>query len=37
VDNETSGVLEKFMREQNITMEFVPPNNHRANRAERAI
>lgn len=37
LDNETSGVLEKFMREQRITMEFVPPNNHRANRAERAI
>eukprot|EP01034_Spumella_vulgaris_P043353 gene43353-53826_t len=37
LDSESSGVLEKFMREQNSTMEFVPPNNHRANRAERAI
>eukprot|EP01034_Spumella_vulgaris_P021900 gene21900-27977_t len=37
LDNETSGVLERFFQERHITVQFVPPNNHRANKAERAI
>ena len=37
LDNETSGELEKYLREQQITIQYVPPHTHRANKAERAI
>ena len=37
LDNETSRVLEEYCHEQNISIQYVPPHNHRANRAERAI
>lgn len=37
LDNESSDALEKFLREQNLELQYVPPNNHRANKAERAI
>ena len=37
LDNETSRVLEAYCTEQNIAIQYVPPHNHRANRAERAI
>lgn len=37
LDNETSSVLETFLRKEGITIQYVPPHNHRANHAERAI
>jgi len=37
MDNETSILLDRFFKERNITVQLVPPHNHRANRAERAI
>ena len=37
LDNETSRVLEDYCQTQNISIQYVPPHNHRANRAERAI
>ena len=37
LDNETSNLVEKFLKNKNIQIEYVPPNNHRANNAERAI
>lgn len=37
IDNETSKQLERLMHSERITIEYVPPNNHRANKAERAI
>jgi hypothetical protein len=37
LDNETSGVLERYFRDKQITVRFVPAHNHRANKAERAI
>ena len=37
LDNETSAALEKLFRDRHIDVQFVPPHNHRANRAERAI
>jgi hypothetical protein len=37
LDNETSGQLEAYLRAEGIVIQFVPPNNHRANKAERAI
>jgi hypothetical protein len=37
LDNETSDALEDFFRSRNIQFQYVPPHNHRANRAERAI
>ena len=37
LDNETSNLVEKFLKAKDIVVEYVPPNNHRANNAERAI
>ena len=37
LDNETSGKLEAYLKAENITMQFVPPGTHRANKAERNI
>jgi len=37
LDNETSGILTRYLKEAGISPQYVPPNNHRANRAERAI
>ena len=38
LDNEDSGLLQKFLKnEVNVSIEYVPPNTHRRNRAERAI
>ena len=38
LDNETSALLESFLRsEATIDFEYVAPNDHRANRSERAI
>ena len=37
LDNESSDKLEQYLRENNLEIQFVPPNNHRANKAERAI
>jgi len=36
LDNETSADLDNFLRTNLSSVEFVPPGNHRANRAERA-
>ena len=38
LDNEDSALLQKFLKnEVNVGIEYVPPNTHRRNRAERAI
>ena len=37
MDNETSTELEFFLHEHGLEIEYVPPANHRTNRAERAI
>jgi hypothetical protein len=37
LDNETSKQLEEYCIQQGITIQYVPPGNHRANSAERAI
>jgi hypothetical protein len=38
LDNETSQVLTNYLcNEEGMSMDFVPPNNHRRNKAERAI
>jgi hypothetical protein len=37
LDNETSQQVQRMLRQRNISIQYVPPNNHRANRAERAI
>lgn len=37
LDNNTSTALELYLRERNIAYQYVPPGNHRANKAERAI
>ena len=37
LDNETSKELTSFFVSENIDYQYVPPNNHRANKAERAI
>jgi hypothetical protein len=38
LDNETSAALNEYLRnDAKVTIEFVPPNCHRRNRAERAI
>ena len=37
LDNETSTILEETMKENIITFEYVPPNQHRCNAVERAI
>ena len=37
LDNETSGMLDSFLRSKVDSVEYVPPHNHRANKAERAI
>jgi hypothetical protein len=35
IDNESSQSVEQFLKNNNITIQFVPPHNHRANKAER--
>ena len=37
LDNETSGKLEAYLKAEHISMQFVPPGTHRANKAERHI
>ncbi len=37
LDNETSAELESFCNEQEISIQYVAPHQHRANKAERAI
>jgi hypothetical protein len=37
MDNETSRSLENYMAQEKIVIQYVPPQNHRANPAERAI
>ena len=37
IDNEASRQLKEVMAKENITYQLVPPHNHRANLAERAI
>ena len=37
LDNETSTQLTTFCQSQGITIQYVPPHDHRANKAERAI
>ena len=37
LDNESSGLVEKFLKSKDIFIQYVPPNTHRANKAERAI
>jgi hypothetical protein len=37
IDNESSHLILKFFNFNNTTIQFVPPNMHRANKAERAI
>ena len=37
MDNKTSGELEKAFTQNEIKYQYVPPGNHRANAAERAI
>ena len=37
LDNEKSGQLDAFFASEGITVQFLPTNNHRANRAEGAI
>lgn len=37
LDNETSNELTKAAKKLNITIQYLPPNNHRASKAERAI
>ena len=37
MDNETSADVETFLDSKNLPFQYVPPNNHRANQAERAI
>jgi hypothetical protein len=37
LDNETSQLLEKFIKSKNIKIQYCAPGQHRANKAERAI
>jgi hypothetical protein len=37
LDNETSGILEDFFREEGLTYQYAIPHNHQSNIAERAI
>lgn len=37
LDNETSDALSKYCESKNIVIQYVPPHNHRANKAERSI
>lgn len=37
MDNETSSLLEAFAKDQKLTIQYVPPGTHRANKAEREI
>ena len=37
IDNEDSTLLRKLFRDYKVTVQYVPPSNHRANPAERAI
>eukprot|EP00804_Cyclotella_cryptica_P024442 CCRYP_019261-RA/>CCRYP_019261-RA protein AED:0.29 eAED:0.18 QI:0/0/0/1/0.33/0.25/4/0/786 len=37
LDNEASHAITEYLRQQNIKWQFVPPNEHRVNAAERAI
>jgi hypothetical protein len=34
LDNEASNAITEYLRQQNITWQFVPPNEHRVNAAE---
>ncbi len=36
-NNESSSELETYCRKEKIQVQYVPPGNHRANQAERAI
>ena len=37
LDNETSDLVENYFESVNVQFQYVPPNDHRSNRAERAI
>ena len=37
LDNETSALVEQYFESVNVMFQYVPPNDHRSNRAERAI
>jgi hypothetical protein len=37
LDNETSAPVERYLHSLGVNIEYVPPHNHRANKAERAI
>ena len=37
MDNETSSEIEAFLKSKRVQVQYVPPGQHRANRAERAI
>jgi hypothetical protein len=37
IDNETSRDVERLLRQAGVTIQYVPPHNHRANKAKRAI
>jgi hypothetical protein len=37
LDNEAPGLLKKFMHDNNVNFQLVPPHSHRRNAAKRAI
>jgi hypothetical protein len=37
MDNECSATVEKYIQSEKITIQLIPPHNHRFNAAERAI
>ena len=37
MDNECSAAVKKYIRSEKITIQLIPPHNHRVNAAERAI
>jgi hypothetical protein len=37
IDNESSNLVKQFLQQHNLQIQFVPPHNHRANKAERTI
>lgn len=37
LDNETSTLVENYFESVKVQLQYVPPNDHRSNRAERAI
>ena len=37
MDNETSEIVEEYFKSISVKIQYVPPDNHRANQAERAI